>query len=113
MHKLAPLLVSMASVACGGKDPGPDATLLPRCTNPVNGTNVEMRLVAKVPNAAMLVTSPPGDSRLFIVEQTGQIRIMENEVVRAQAFLDLSGDADGPVICCGENGLLGLAFHPQ
>jgi glucose/arabinose dehydrogenase len=107
------LLIALALCACGSKDGGPDAALLPRCSNPVAGTKVEMKLVAKIPSSAVLVTAPPGDSRLFIVAQPGQIFIVENEVVRPEPFIDLSGDAGGPVICCGENGLLGLAFHPQ
>jgi hypothetical protein len=45
-----------------------------------------------------------GDDRLFVVEQTGQI-----EIVGGGTFLDISGK----IACCGERGLLGLAFHPQ
>jgi len=58
----------------------------------------------------VLVTSPPGDSaRLFIVEQTGTIRVVRHDTLLATPFLDLSA----LVSCCGEQGLLGLAFHPQ
>jgi glucose/arabinose dehydrogenase len=96
--------------ACGDNKP-----LEPfvNCDVPTPGTTVEMRLVAQVPNPAMLVTSPPRDRRLFVVEQTGSIRIIENGVVLAEPFLDLSEDVGGPVISGGENGLLGLAFHPN
>ncbi len=53
---------------------------------------------------------PPGDGsgRLFLVQQTGQILIYDGVSVQATPFLDLSAK----VACCGEEGLLGLAFHP-
>jgi glucose/arabinose dehydrogenase len=57
----------------------------------------------------VFVSSPPGDDRLFIVEQVGRIRILSGGAVREEAFLDVSE----LVSCCGERGLLGLAFHPQ
>jgi glucose/arabinose dehydrogenase len=53
-----------------------------------------------------------GSGRLFIVQQTGEIVILDGTQVLAEPFLDLSAP-DGPVICCGERGLLGLAFHPD
>jgi glucose/arabinose dehydrogenase len=45
-----------------------------------------------------------GDARLFVVEQRGRISI-----VGGGTFLDISAK----VSCCGERGLLGLAFHPN
>jgi glucose/arabinose dehydrogenase len=50
-----------------------------------------------------------GTGRLFIVEQEGQIRILINGTILPMPFLDISG----LVSCCGEQGLLGLAFHPD
>jgi glucose/arabinose dehydrogenase len=50
-----------------------------------------------------------GSGRLFIVKQTGEIRILINGTVLPIPFLDIS-DLVG---CCGEQGLLGLAFHPD
>jgi hypothetical protein len=50
-----------------------------------------------------------GDSRLFLTVQTGRIVIFSGGQVQPAAFLDLSSI----VSCCGERGLLGLAFHPQ
>jgi glucose/arabinose dehydrogenase len=59
---------------------------------------------------ALLITAPPGDARLFVVEQPGTIRIIRpNGTVAPQPFLDLSG----LVSFGGEQGLLGLAFHPR
>ena len=61
-------------------------------------------------NATVFVTSPPGDtSRLFVVEQSGAIKIIRNDSVLATPFLDISSD----VSFGGEQGLLGMAFHPD
>src|SRR5690554_2041816 len=51
-----------------------------------------------------------GDERLFIIEQTGFIRIVSEGEVLEEPFLDLSEsiNVDG-----FERGLLGLAFHPD
>jgi glucose/arabinose dehydrogenase len=61
----------------------------------------------------MLVTSPPDDPRLFVLQQYGAIRIITDDGVIGPPFLDLSPDADGNVLAGGELGLLGLAFHPD
>lgn len=51
-----------------------------------------------------------GDSRLFVVEQSGRIRIVESSgTVKATPFLDISD----MVTSGNEQGLLGLAFHPD
>jgi glucose/arabinose dehydrogenase len=55
------------------------------------------------------VTSPPGDARLFVVEQPGTIRVVEAGALLPQPFLDLSAQ----VQFFSEQGLLGLAFHPD
>jgi len=49
-----------------------------------------------------------GSGRLFIVEQRGRIRIAKNGALLAQAFLDIQDR----VSCCGERGLLSVAFPP-
>src|SRR6202035_5138546 len=56
--------------------------------------------------------APPNDtSRLFIVEKTGEIKILDLTSGQGLAtpFLDLSGQVD----TFGERGLLGLAFDPN
>jgi glucose/arabinose dehydrogenase len=50
-----------------------------------------------------------GDSRLFIVQQNGRIRIYNAPQLLAQPFLDVSSLISSD----GERGLLGLAFHPR
>lgn len=51
-----------------------------------------------------------GDTRLFVVEQTGQIKILNaNGTINATPFLNISS----LISTGGERGLLGLAFHPN
>jgi len=50
--------------------------------------------------------------RLFVVEQGGRIRVIRSGQLLATPFLDLSPGSGGPVRTGGEQGLLGLAFHP-
>jgi hypothetical protein len=49
-----------------------------------------------------------GSGRLFVVERSGTIRVLQNDQFVGPAFLDLSSE----VVSSGERGLLGLAFHP-
>ena len=49
-----------------------------------------------------------GSGRLFVVQQSGAIRIIRDGAVLPQPFLDIGSR----VSCCGERGLLGLAFPP-
>jgi glucose/arabinose dehydrogenase/mono/diheme cytochrome c family protein len=61
-------------------------------------------------DAAVALASPPGETnRLFVVEKTGRIYVLNNLAAPAKTlFLDLSGRVNP----AGEGGLLGLAFHP-
>ncbi|HZQ67190.1 MAG TPA: PQQ-dependent sugar dehydrogenase [Terriglobales bacterium] len=54
-------------------------------------------------------TPRDGTGRLFLVEQTGKIRIVQNGSLLSTPFLDLSAKIEFG----GEKGLLGLAFHPS
>jgi glucose/arabinose dehydrogenase len=54
-----------------------------------------------------------GSNRLFILEQSGKIKIIENGKVLPEPFLDLSSKLDRLNIAYSEKGLLGMAFHPR
>jgi glucose/arabinose dehydrogenase len=54
-----------------------------------------------------------GDERLFIVEADGRILAYELTETGSIIFLDTFLDIRSLVSCCGERGLLGLAFHPN
>lgn len=88
------------------------AALLVGVTTSPAAAAITTERVANALSNPLYVTSPPGDSnRLFIVEQhTGQIKILNLSTlaVNATPFLTVSGLSTG-----GEQGLLGLAFHPS
>jgi hypothetical protein len=67
---------------------------------------IKLEPVATGLSQPLFVTDAPGDPRLFVVEKGGKIKILENGVPRSTAFLEV-GVSSG-----GEQGLLGLAFHP-
>jgi glucose/arabinose dehydrogenase len=50
-----------------------------------------------------------GSNRLFIVEQAGRIKVLQPGATAPTIFLDITAN----VLSSGEQGLLGLAFHPQ
>jgi glucose/arabinose dehydrogenase len=64
-------------------------------------------VVGNLPNP-IGISVAPGDPRLFVIGQAGQIVVVSGGKV-AGTFLDIAR----LVSCCGERGLLGLAFHPQ
>ena len=94
--------------------PGPDAptpdAAQANCT-PVRGTKIAVELVATVDGATpLLLTSPPGDPRLFVVQQDGKIAIVKDGEALGTAFLDITDKVNDET---SEQGLLGLAFHPD
>ena len=54
-----------------------------------------------------------GTDRLFVVDQTGQIRLINGGVPQAQPYLDASSLLANLNANFDERGLLGLAFHPD
>ena len=78
--------------------------------DPPDGTEpVALQAVAEGLTFPLYLTAPDGDPRLFIVEKGGTIRIVKGGALLPIPFLDISGQ----VSTGGEQGLLGLAFHPQ
>ena len=56
-----------------------------------------------------LTSARDGSNRLFVVEQAGVIKVVQPGSTAPTVFLDIRGT----VLSGGEQGLLGLAFHPQ
>jgi len=66
--------------------------------------------ISRALSEPVLLTHVPGDAtRLFIVEKTGRVRIIQNGTLLGTPFLDLSDS----ISTGGEQGLLGLAFPPD
>ena len=103
------LLVSAGTAPAGARRPS--APLAPAATafNPAK-VDLHLTLVQNGFVDPVLVTSAgDGSGRLFVVEQAGRIRIISGGSVLATPFLDLRG----AISSGGEQGLLGLAFHPS
>ena len=99
--RLAALMLAIAG--CGDDTTGPP-------DDPNTDTGVRLVQVASGFSFPVLVTSPPEDqTRLFVVEKDGLIRIIKDGQVLSTPFLDIRNE----VTHGGEQGLLGLAFHPD
>jgi glucose/arabinose dehydrogenase len=71
--------------------------------------NIGLTVVASGLSSPLLVThAGDGSRRLFVVEKTGKVRIVKDGTLVPAPFIDLSRSVAGG----GEQGLLGLAFHP-
>lgn len=94
---------------------GIHALVIAACSgpHPIDGgmDDVSLRLeeIGSGLSSPVYVTSPPGDSRLFVVEQPGSIRIIQNGQPAQAPFLDISSRVSSG----GERGMLSVAFHPQ
>ncbi|HEX2078363.1 MAG TPA: PQQ-dependent sugar dehydrogenase [Longimicrobium sp.] len=90
----------LAAAAC---DSGPSNG------QPPGDADIRLQRVAEGLQSPVHLTAPAGDARLFVVEQPGRIRIVENGSLLATPFLDIRSKVSSG----GERGLLSVAFHPQ
>jgi glucose/arabinose dehydrogenase len=77
---------------------------------PTEPPELQLQQVATGLDFPLYLTSPPGDSRLFVVQRAGAIRVVKDGALLPTPFLDLTSKvlSEG-----GEQGLLGLAFTPD
>jgi glucose/arabinose dehydrogenase/plastocyanin len=82
---------------------------------PAVTTEVALELVADGFTAPLgAVAAPDGSGRLFIVDQTGVVRIIEaNGTMITRPFLDVTNEMVELSPAYDERGLLGFAFHPN
>ena len=96
-------LCGLALLTCAGT---PTSIPLP----PEGTGSLRLELVASGFSSPVYLSTPPRDTaRLFVVEQGGQIRIIQHGVSLPTPFLDITGR----VASGGERGLLSVAFHPN
>lgn len=101
---LASALLLAATLLFLALAPGPATAQPPDIEIRVDG------VAARDLNSPVQVThAGDGSDRLFVVEQPGTIRVVRNGQTLPVPFLDVSS----LIILGSEQGLLGLAFHPQ
>jgi glucose/arabinose dehydrogenase len=96
------LLPLLLLAACSGSEPG-DPGETP------GQPALRLVEVASGLQSPVHLTAPASDARLFIVEQPGRIRIVENGQLLPTPFLDIAAKVSSG----GERGLLSVAFHPR
>jgi glucose/arabinose dehydrogenase len=95
--------------------PAAAAPVLPKASTPTvaaapGDAQIKLTLVAPGLSKPLFMTHANDNSgRLFIVEKTGRIRIYRNGVLFGTPFLSITGAVSSGY----EQGLLGLAFHPN
>ncbi|HTL63073.1 MAG TPA: PQQ-dependent sugar dehydrogenase [Nitrospira sp.] len=100
--------------ACNGDSGGGGTTVPPPSPVASNALRLEQVGASGVLSSPVFLTAPPGDqTRLFIVEQGGLIRILDatTGTPRGTPFLDVSTLITSPSVGT-ERGLLGMAFDP-
>jgi glucose/arabinose dehydrogenase len=106
MRRLISFFIGVISAAATfGQPPSDFLTLLPAVPSGLS-------------NPVTVVNADDGTGRLFIVEQTGKVRILQNGALLPDPFIDLGQAGLGrSTSCatggCGERGLLRLAYHPD
>lgn len=100
------LFASAMLVAQGCDDDSPDE---PAAAEP------QLTLIAEGFTSPLMVAEAPDNTgRLFVVEQTGVIKVMSKDgQMETEPFLDISSKVVDLKEEYDERGLLGLAFHPQ
>ncbi len=98
MTRALALLLALAACSDGPGEPAP----------PPANVGVRLQEVAGGLSSPVYVTAPAGDARLFVVEQPGRIRVVQNGQLLPTPFLDIVPKVSSG----GERGLLSMAFHP-
>jgi glucose/arabinose dehydrogenase len=105
---VAILFAMVPGVSHGQQDVLPD---IQRGTIAIN-----LNPIATGMSAPLYGFSPPGDtSRLFVLEQNGLVRLIQNGSLVPGSALDIQARVAPPLVpgnANDERGLLGLAFHP-
>jgi glucose/arabinose dehydrogenase len=103
---LAPIL-SVSTGLFGSASP-PEAAAGPLAA-PDNTLALQPFLTNGLTDPLLITKAGDGSNRLFIVERAGKIKVVVNGTIQGTPFLDLTSK----IVSGSEQGLLGLAFHPQ
>lgn len=84
------------------------STVISQPAAPLRG--LELTEIASGFDFPVDATVAPGDDRLYVVEKEGTIRILDGDRILSTPFLDIT---DKVTAAEAEQGLVGLAFHPD
>lgn len=102
---------NVTELSCRAKVTGLRVTLLPGSEDALM---INLEQIAKNLKAPTVVTNAnDGSGRLFVAEQTGLIKVIDNGVMQSKPFLDLTNKIVKLIPVYDERGLLGVAFHPN
>jgi len=99
-----------------GETPRAQVSDVPPAANLGAPTGLATTLITSGTSRPTTITHAPGDeSRLFITERSGRIRIIDLETnqLLSTPFLDITNIVNVGTSFGDERGLLGLAFHPD
>ncbi len=106
----AALLVGLVAGGAAGQDEGA-TTAQPGGTLPSDPSIAVVQVTDGLVDPVNVTNAGDGSGRIFVVERTGQIRIVDADgALLDTPFLDLSDSVKTDFL---EQGLLGLAFHPD
>lgn len=106
--KLFAFLAALGTPGCSDSDGGATDPPGDPPGDPPAGLELALVEVASGLSRPVHVAAPAGDERVFIVEKSGTVRILQAGQLEATPFLDIGG-----LVSRGnEQGLLSIAFHP-
>jgi hypothetical protein len=120
------VVLLLAAACAGGSDEGMDTSppgtdtrraaptssgaAEPESERPGPGGFLELEEVVSGLDSPVHAAAAPGErGRLYVVEQSGRIRVLDGTTVLDEPFLDITEK----VRSGGEQGLLSVAFHPE
>jgi glucose/arabinose dehydrogenase len=117
---LAASLAAGVLAGCGGDDAS-TADSTTASTPPASGGDgarpatgdgeggIELTEIGSFDQPVFVTQPDDGSGDLYVVEQTGRVMRLPGGDGDPEEFLDLSGE----IVCCGEQGLLSIAFAPD
>ena len=100
MRVLPAIAVAVLLAACGGTS---------NESAPAAPSGYRFTQIASGFDSPVHVSAPRGGgTKLYVVEQEGRIRVVQNRRITGTLL-----DIRSRVTCCGEQGLLSVAFHPR
>jgi glucose/arabinose dehydrogenase len=74
---------------------------------------IKLEKVVSGLNTPLAMVQVPGENRMFIIEQNGRIKVLENGQLKPNPLLDIRSKIRPLLHDFDERGLLGIALHPK